>query len=576
VHTQHPTPNGVQSADSVRPPVSPKQSGPQIIEALTFGLGVVALVFFLQWRYGFNWGDEGWLWYISKRTALGEVPVRDYFSYDPGRYYWSAAVFKLIGRSGLFEQIAANYLFGAIGLAVSYVAMARAGMCRPWRLAVLLLLGLALGFPRHKIFEQTLSLIAAAGLSYVLSHPEIRQRWFNCGIATGIAAFIGRNSGLYFAVAALLVIVLLRLRRRLLVAVPALAALVIGIVLGYSPMFFMMARFRGFTSAFIDSVLLIPRWSWPLRIPFPWHSHASGLHGVAAWQMIATSWLCLAVPTSYVLLIWRGYKAEFEGKQVLAVGGSLAGIPYLHHAFYHADFPHIAQAVLPFIVAMGALSHDLWSASRRRWSLLCFAGLSLLVISGWLPMQPLFQHLQTNALSPQSLASITIDGRKFEVPASQALVMNAAKTAFDGCGGHDGGFLEAPFYPGLYAFLNTRAPFWETYYLWPRSSQLQQEHIKALVSHSTSVVLLNPEATFDDQNWLRIGRTYPKLVDYIHSHYRRGDESLLVGFELYYSPQVCPQHALSSSGAKPTFRAGFALLWLHLRSEHLTEHFLDE
>ena len=33
---------------------------------------------------------------------------------------------------------------------------------------------------------------------------------------------------------------------------------------------------------------------------------------------------------------------------------------------------------------------------------------------------------------------------------------------------------------------------------------------------------------------------------------------------------------MNGSRAKPTFRAAFALLWLHLRSEYLTEHFLRE
>ena len=55
-----------------------------ISEALLLGAAVSLAVFSLQWRYGFNLGDEGWLWYISQRTALAEVPFRDFFSYDPG------------------------------------------------------------------------------------------------------------------------------------------------------------------------------------------------------------------------------------------------------------------------------------------------------------------------------------------------------------------------------------------------------------------------------------------------------------------------------------------------------------
>src|SRR5439155_4875547 len=91
-------------------------------EAFLLSFLVAGTVFLVQWRYGFNWGDEGLLWYISQRTALGQVPLLDFFSYDPGRYYWSAAVFKLLRRDGLFEQIVANDAFGLLGLIAAYIA----------------------------------------------------------------------------------------------------------------------------------------------------------------------------------------------------------------------------------------------------------------------------------------------------------------------------------------------------------------------------------------------------------------------------------------------------------------------
>ena len=142
-----------------------------ISEALLLSAAVSLTVFSLQWRYGFNLGDEGWLWYISQRTALGDVPLRDFFSYDPGRYYWSAAVFKLLGRTGFFEQLLANYLFAIVGSALAYLAMFRAGLSRSWRISILLLLGIVLGFPRHKIYEQTLSLIAVAAIAFLFAAP---------------------------------------------------------------------------------------------------------------------------------------------------------------------------------------------------------------------------------------------------------------------------------------------------------------------------------------------------------------------------------------------------------------------
>src|SRR2546423_2989183 len=85
-----------------------------ISEAVLLGAAVSLTVFALQWRYGFLWSDEGWLWYISQRTALGQVPLRDFFSYDPGRNYCSPPLFSLPGSSGLYQQTLANDLFGII------------------------------------------------------------------------------------------------------------------------------------------------------------------------------------------------------------------------------------------------------------------------------------------------------------------------------------------------------------------------------------------------------------------------------------------------------------------------------
>src|SRR5436305_1198625 len=155
-----PTPlqrENVSQAAIQKPPIQLRsRTWLNICEAVLLGAAVSLTVFALQWRYGFLWSDEGWLWYISQRTALGQVPLRDFFSYDPGRYYWSAVVFKLSGSSGLYQQILADYLFAIVGVAIACFVMIRAGLHRSWRIAILLLLGVVIGFPRHKIYEQAL------------------------------------------------------------------------------------------------------------------------------------------------------------------------------------------------------------------------------------------------------------------------------------------------------------------------------------------------------------------------------------------------------------------------------------
>lgn len=514
---------------------------PEALEALALSTLVAGTVFLIQWRYGFNWSDEGWLWYISQRTAHGQVPIRDVFSYDPGRYYWSALVFKILHGNGLFEQIVANYLFGLLGLTAAYLAMARGGMSRGWRISSLLLLGVMLGFPRHKTFEQSLSLVAVAGIAFVMAKPAESKRWFLYGIATGLAAFMGKNSGVYFAAAGLILLILLKLSTSEVPTGRALFAGLLGIVVGYSPMLFMLCAIRGFASAFYQSVVLAPTWQLTLPIPFPWHVHLKGLHGMDLMQARAVSILCLVIPLAYFFLIlgWLKFREDRGTAAQLACAASVAGLPYLHHAFSRADFFHIAQGILPFVIVSSAVTQHFWLAQKRWLSVSVFGGVAALVVAAWVPYEPAILFMRMQARDPLSIQQIEIHGKGFYVPIEQAQVMLAAHTAFRNCSGSDGSFLAAPYYPGLYAFLNTRAPFWDTYHLWPRSNDLQMKHIQALVQNRTSLVLINRDASFDNLARLRLAGTYPKLVDYILKHYQRVNTILPEGFELYSLPQNC-------------------------------------
>ena len=145
----------------------------------------------------------------------------------------------------------------------------------------------------------------------------------------------------------------------------------------------MIVGVHGFASPFWNSILMTPRWAWSLPVPFPWHVHLRGLHGLDLLQARAVSWLCVAVPVTYAFLLWRAVRsrAELDGAEWLSVAASAAGAGFLVHAFYTADFFHIAQGVVPFVIAAGAFSAHLWRTAARRWSMAVFCGLAFLVLA---------------------------------------------------------------------------------------------------------------------------------------------------------------------------------------------------
>src|SRR5438270_2589068 len=128
------------------------KSQPTPLNLILLSAALVFIFFLLQGNVGFNIADEGFLWYGTVRTALGEVPVRDFQAYDPGRYYWGALWFKVIGSDGIIALRVSQAVLQFLGLSVALLLLRR--VLRSW-LALAVAAGVLLLWmlPQWKIYE---------------------------------------------------------------------------------------------------------------------------------------------------------------------------------------------------------------------------------------------------------------------------------------------------------------------------------------------------------------------------------------------------------------------------------------
>ncbi|HVT19636.1 MAG TPA: hypothetical protein VHQ90_26065 [Thermoanaerobaculia bacterium] len=173
---------------------------------LLLAVSLAGASFLAQGRIGFNIADEGFLWYGAVATAHGDVPLRDFYSYDPGRYYWAAAWARLLG-DGILALRLSTAIFAAIGLWLGLLA-ARRVVTGPWALALAGAMLLAWMSPRHKLFEPSVAMAAVWAGARLAERPS-RGRHFAAGVLVGLAGFLGKNLGLYCG-AALLALILVR------------------------------------------------------------------------------------------------------------------------------------------------------------------------------------------------------------------------------------------------------------------------------------------------------------------------------------------------------------------------------
>lgn len=487
-----------------------KDSRSLSFQSIALAVAVVAALFAWQGSKGFSLWDEGFLWYGVQRVMQGEVPIRDFMAYDPGRYYWSAGLMGLWGSSGIMALRATVAVFQAMGLSVALLLIARtAGKRNVFYLLVSAVTLAVWMVPRHKLYDISLSIFLIGALACLVEKPTGR-RHFLAGLCVGLVAFFGRNHGVYGAVANLGVIGWLSYRR--LEGVTLIKGLMLwtaGIVSGYAPIWLMLLLIPGFAGAFWESIRFlfqVKATNLPLPVPWPWHVHFASLPIGAAIREILVGLFFMGTLVIGALSLGWVVSQKIRGRSVapVLVAASFLMLPYAHFAYSRADVSHLAQAIFPLLV--GTLAFLSTCAGRIKWP---FA-LALCAASVWVMsvFQPGWQCLDDRCVD------VEISHSTLQVDPGTARDVGLLRKLADEYAPHGQSFIVVPYWPGAYALLKRKSPMWEIYPLFPRPKAFEQEEIKRIRATRPGFALIF-DMPLDGHDALRFQNTHPLTYQYI-------------------------------------------------------------
>ena len=467
---------------------------------------MVILVFLLQGNVGLNIPDEGFLWYGTIRTAMGEVPVRDFQSYEPGRYYWSVLWFKLLRSDGILALRVSQSAFQFIGLSLALLLLRR--LLRSWIPLILAATILVRWmFPSWKIYEPVI-LIAAIYFAVLIIENPSRMRHFVAGIFIGLAAFFGRNHGVYCTVAFVLLIVFVfwKIDRRSLFE--RLGALGLGIVIGYLPMLLMIAFVPGFFGRVVEDLAfnLHSGTTLPIPVPWPWRQTYRLVGIREAINRLAIGLLFLALPAFYLFALIRLLLKRTVRAHPVFIASAFVGVIYLHYTFGRPHLYYLAWTIPPVILGLLAVPASFSTQHRKALTIVVWTILVVFTLTALeLDQENYFSvkvrtFIKTKvlkryggdfdlAMSAQDLVKTDVRGDSLWISRDSATLIDSARTIDQSLLNRNDQILIVPYYPGLYAVLQRRSPLWEIYFLLPRPITEQEKMVRDLESRQVNWAL---------------------------------------------------------------------------------------
>jgi hypothetical protein len=487
---------------------------------LAFAFLCVIVQFLWEGNTGLNLSDEGFLWYGVQRVMKGEVPILDFASYDPGRYYFSAVLISMFGGKGLslIPLRIVLALTQAIGLFVAIHLISKFKLKdKPTDNLIFIFISTAIlivwMLPRHKLFDVSISIFLVSVITYLIESPS-PKKYFISGVSIGLIAFFGRNHAMYGAFSCILVISLMRLYGETgLGLTRVLLYWIAGVAFGSTPILLMMLVIPGFSIAFLESILFlfeVKATNIPLPVPWPWNVTLRNTEmGEAIRRVLIGDYFVGILLFSALSIFWVIYK-KTKGHSVdpRLIAASSLSIPYAHFAFSRAGVGHLSQGIFPFL--LGSICVISTAKTQIKWTLMGV----LLVSSVWAIHA---QHPGWQCIS-YTCVNIQLGEARIWVDQNTSRDIALFKRLNEQYTTKDETFIAAPIWPGSYALFSLKSPMLETYPIWHRSESVEIKEIERIkTSKPRYALILN--SGLDGRDDLKFKNTHPLTYEYIRNNF---------------------------------------------------------
>jgi hypothetical protein len=490
---------------------------------------IVFALFIWQGNKGFSLTDEGYLWYGAQRVLLGEMPMRDFMAYDPGRYYWSAAIMSLLNDNGVMALRGASALFETIGIFIGLLLIVRTENKQNFLYlilsAIILVTWMIMSF---KAVDYVIPIFLIGALTLLAQNP-INRNFFFVGLFVGLAALFGRNHGVYGVVGSIGFMLWLNFKRpESHSKIKEFFLWTMGVTTGYMPMICMMLIVPGFAEAFWESIIFqleIGASSLPLPVPWPWLINYASIPLSETIRDVLVGVFFIAIIVFGVLSVAWVFWQKLQDKKIppVLVAASFLALPYAHYAYSRADIYHLSFGIFPLLI--GYLTVLAEQSAKIRWSL----AFMLWVASIW---TTLTTYPGWQCYLSKKCVEIEISSNKLVVDLGTANDVGLLRKLVSKYAPDNQNFIATPLWPGAYALLGRKSPMWEIYAFFRHTPSFEQAEIERIKTAKPGFVFVF-DLPLDWRDELRFKNTHPLIYQFILDNFEPLSDSPIPAYQIF-------------------------------------------